>query len=52
MHLYTLTHKICKIRFGIGIINKSKQILAESIFVDGVVKKKHANALNSQPWLL
>ena len=40
--------KIFKIRFGILTINKSKQILAESVLLYSVAKKKHANALNSQ----
>jgi len=42
--------KICKIRFGIRTINKSKQILTEFILLYCVTKKNHANALNSQPW--
>jgi hypothetical protein len=50
MHLYALTHEIRKIKFGILTINKSKQILAESILLYGIAKK-NANALNSQSCL-
>jgi len=39
MHLYALTHEICKIRFGVCTKNKSKQMLAESILLYGVAKK-------------
>lgn len=39
--------KICKIRFGIWTINKSKHILVKSILFYSVAK----NTLNSRPWI-